>query len=166
MGSYRSTSQFSFKEDFPIKSKGNYFVILALIGVVLEFLMAWSIMGTSLMMFWEDTQKNASAPIFVGILGTLLGAIALDHGQFFKKNLIKKIFLGTPIVFLSGAVLGCLANFFHSANLSNPYFGYWNEIVDWLLKPLYWLLIIGLPSSLVIGVLYGASYLKLKKVNL
>ena len=47
------------------------------------------------------------------------------------------------VIFLIGLTIGGLVNFIINASFLNPIFGLFEELYDWLFKPLFWLFVLG-----------------------
>ena len=75
--------------------------------------------------------------------------------------------IGPPLViFLSGVTIGGLVNFLTHASILNPSFGLVEEFYDWLFKPVFWLVIMGAPISVLLGLFYFFIFRKLNSRNI
>lgn len=135
--------------------KHKFYLIGTVIGLICVPLVAYAILQNSLSQFFENVRF--SAPVGIGYLACLTIARCFDHLRKFKRkpNLLVDPFLFVTI-FLFGAAMGSLVNFFMNGDIFSPPFGLLNEAWVWLGKPLYWLTIFGVPCALLIGFIHTA----------
>ncbi len=126
----------------------NYFLKGTILGLVSAALVASLIMEEGFLDLWSNEGK------YFGAIVILVGALAsIGAGLFFDLRFQSPQFLLAalvfpPIIFISGALVGSLANFAVNGHFVDAY--------DWFVKPLFWLAVVGLPLSMIIGSFYFA----------
>lgn len=138
--------------------KNNYFYFGTLIGLLIAAITGYSIMGKSFFeMIFSFSKYNGIIPVFGAVWTTLIMARWCDknitrHG-FLYRGLVIPIF-----IFSIGAITGSALNLMNmSGDLSLKL-----QLFDYFIKPIYWLGLIGLPATLIVGsawyvVNYGKS---------
>jgi hypothetical protein len=120
-------------------------MILALIGILLEFIVSYSIMGRSLLSLLVIEDKfNGLGPITIGIVVTTLTAVWFDFQSRSEKFFLRGM-LFPFIIFISGVFSGALANYYFNGSPQTFF--------DWFIKPIYWLCLIGSPLSIILGMI-------------
>lgn len=105
-------------------------------------------------LFWQDSMYMGFPPIIIGIFSALIA------GAYFDRKKIAESFLKSALVlpasiFLFASLVGCFANFIIN--------GQFQDLLTWFFKPIFWLVIVGLPSSLAFGAFYFVFSKKLNR---
>ena len=136
----------------------QYFLGCGLVGIFSAILLAAYLMGSSFLKLLsiEDNQKyNGIAPVVMGIIAIVLFSIWLDKKEL-KIGFIKSGLMFPAVILLTGALCGSLASWMINGKL--------HEFVDWFIKPFYWLTVIGVPASLIVGAAYYFIRKRLQKI--
>lgn len=129
-------------------SSHHYFFKATLTSLFIMWAMVYLIMGNA---FWDllSLKKDgALLPIFVGIITALVMALIADKNQENFATQKRASFVIPPLIFVTALFMGSLTNFLYQANWTHSIT---NEFMDWFVKPTYWLFLLGLPLSLVLG---------------
>lgn len=143
-----------------------YYLRLAIIGLVAEFILAWIIMGKYLFQMFDLSFKDFTWTMYpitlIGILSTLGMAKFLDT----KQVPVKWTTPAAMIIYLSGIIPAAVINFvLNGLILSSHFTGFGNAFFDWFIKPMYWGSVIGIPASLALGSFYQISHLLMKRIR-
>lgn len=115
-------------------------------GLVCAILVAAVIMEKGFSQLWANDGKYFGTPvILMGSLVSVFSGFFFDQ-RFKAPGFLLAAIVFPPIIFISGALVGCISNFAINGNFADAY--------DWFVKPLFWLAVVGLPFSIVIGSFY------------
>jgi hypothetical protein len=146
-----------------------YYKLGTSIGLIGVFLVSYLMMGHAVFSLLDPSSgKSALGAIIGGFLSTFfIGHLFDQRRKKYNYDLdIRSAAIYAPLViFTGGAIIGTLLNFAFSASIINPSFGLWEEFYDWLFKPLLWLLIFGVPKSILLGLLYYFVFCRLNPKN-
>ena len=135
-----------------------YYRLGTSIGLIAIFFVSYLMMGHAVFSLLNPSSgKSALGAIIGGFLSSFfIGHLFDQHRKKYSYDLnIRSAAIYAPfVIFTGGATIGALLNFVFSASIINPSFGLWEEFYDWLFKPLLWLLIFGIPISILLGFLY------------
>lgn len=123
----------------------------AAIGVVSAFGLGRTLAGHGFVQL--ISHRSFYSPMFVGIFTTLLVGWIIDRRRKKPINLWRAAYTA-PCIFLLGCLGASIFNVFYNGRVFNPDYGFFKEIGDWFLKPMYWFVIVGTPLSVVIGCTY------------
>lgn len=127
--------------------KKHYYFYGSLLGLVIAAITAYSIMGKSFTkMAFSFTEFNGFIPIVAGAWTVLLIARWCDK-TIQSQNLIYKGIVIPIFIFSVGAITGCLLNLMNSS--ANQTFS--ANFIDYFVKPIYWIGLIGLPATIIVG---------------
>lgn len=130
--------------------KNHYYLVGTFFGLILALIIGYSIMGKNLWELMFSIEKyNGFIPIMLGALATLATSYIFDK-KIKKDSFFIKGLLIPSLIFLSGALIGCLVN---SINI-NKEFETGSQFFDYVIKPLFWLTYIGFPASWALGAAY------------
>jgi hypothetical protein len=126
--------------------KSHYFLIGTVIGLALIPVVAFSIAGAGAVSFLLN-------PSFVPILVGYAAAIAAAR---FVDGKVQPTALKGPIatagIFLFGVTAACITNLFAMGQPFTPHFSLASEVRDYVGKPAFWLVTIGTPCAIMIGI--------------
>lgn len=125
-----------------------YFRFAYVWGLVAAVIVTAVILGNSLSGAGLPSLLQA-APVVLAIILQVALAWALDRRQDSKT--LPATVLSSFAVFVIGSVVGCLLNFtfwYFASPVGQV------EFFDYFFKPLYWLVIVGVPAAAVVGVSY------------
>ena len=126
--------------------KKHYFLVGTCIGLGLIPVVAFLIAGTGAVTFLLN-------PTVVPILAGYAGAIAAAN--FADRRVVPGPLSGpltTAAIYLAGVAIGCLTNLFVMGQPLAPHFGIAAEVWDYVGKPAFWLVTIGTPCAIMIGI--------------
>lgn len=126
----------------------RYFLGCGLVGIVSAVLLAAYLLGPYFftLLSVEDNQKYYGfAPVLMGVVTIIMFSMWLDK-KVAKQSFLKSGLLLPAAILISGALSGSMASWIIN--------GKFHEFVDWFVKPLYWLTVIGVPASLLVGTVY------------
>lgn len=130
--------------------KKNYYFYGSLLGLVIAAITGFSIMGKHFIEMLTSFSK------YNGFIPALAGAwVVLIVARWCDKTIQSKTFLYRGLVipifiFSTGAVTGSLLNLMN-VNTTQAFFP---QIIDYFIKPIYWLGLIGLPATIIVGIGY------------
>ena len=136
----------------------RYFLGCGLVGIVSAVLLAAYLLGPyffNLLSVEVNQKYYGFAPVLVGVVAIVLFSMWLDK-KVFEPSFIKSGRLMPGFILLSGAISGSMASWVINGKL--------HEFVDWFVKPLYWLTVIGVPASLVVGTVYYFVRHRMRKI--
>ena len=126
--------------------KKNYFLFGTLIGILFAYIIGYLIIGSNFdKMLRLDSKYNGLLPIIAGIVSAVVTAIYFDRKKT-TEPFLKTALIWPATIFVFGSLIGCWANFVIN--------GQFQDFFSWFLKPVYWLAVVGLPLSLIIGLSY------------
>ena len=109
-------------------------------------LVGYSVMGNSFFdLFAIKGKYYGLYPILIGVFATLAAGVFFDRKSW-GQSFVSAGLIIPPLVFLFGAVAGTLSNYAFNGEARDAF--------DWLGKPMYWLSLVGLPLSIIIGSFY------------
>lgn len=124
----------------------NYFLIGTFIGILFACVIGYLIMGSNFHgMLKMDSKYNGVLPILCGVVSAIVAGIYFDRKKV-TTPFLKSALILPATIFVFGSLIGCLANFIINGQLQ--------DFFSWFVKPIYWLVVVGLPSSLIIGSTY------------
>jgi len=128
----------------------NYYFFGSLLGLVIAGITAYTIMDKHFFqMVFSFTKYNGFIPIFAGIWTVIIVAKWCDKTIQSQTLLYKGIVI--PIfIFSSGAITGSLLNLMNVSGES----AFAAQAIDYFIKPIYWLGLIGLPAAIIVGIGY------------
>ena len=142
-----------------------YFKLGAFVGLICIPIVCYMIMGNAAFgLVVPSSGKSALGAIILGFLSSLFVGHLFDRRRKRFGSVLKlaSAAVGVPLViFLSGVTIGVLVNFLINASFLNPSFGLFEEFYDWLFKPLFWLLILGAPISVLLGLFYFLAFCRI-----
>jgi predicted lysophospholipase L1 biosynthesis ABC-type transport system permease subunit len=92
--------------------------------------------------------------IIVGCTWALFLGYRLDRLLGARKHTFAITIVSSAMIFVSGALMGSVANLLIASRAFSPTAGLGQEIFDWFVKPIYWLYVFGIPCSLGVGAAY------------
>lgn len=137
-----------------------YYRGLCSFGLVCVFFVGYGIMGKSLFGLFSE---GLLFPVIIGPLVSLIVAYVLDrkyesYNSSDKKLGPTKAIMWSPIIFMSGVLVGSLVNLFINGRPFSGGFGFYHEFFDWFIKPTYWLSLVGIPCSFGVGAISYLCY--------
>ncbi len=138
----------------------QYFLGYGILGICCAFFVAAYFMGPYFFEFFSitDHQKFSSiAPVAIGILAIVVVSIFFDMKKLKFSFLNSGLLLPTAI-YLTGAISGSLASWVINGEMDSVY--------AWFVKPLYWLTLLGVPASLVVGAVYFLIRTKFRRFRI
>lgn len=133
----------------------NYFLVGTLTGILFANVTSYLIAGSNFYDFFSNDSKYAGAPpIVIGVFSAIIAGVYFDRMKP-ATGFLKTALILPAIIFFLGAVIGCLVNFVLNGQLQ--------DFFSWFVKPMYWLVIIGLPLSLFFGSAYFFLSKKLRR---
>jgi hypothetical protein len=134
--------------------KKNYFLVGTALGCILILLISNFGFGQSLLnQLFSLEGYNSAVPVFCGALTSFFLAFILD--RLIKKHIY--IFSGLllpSLVFVAGVAVGSAVNLINY----NPEYLVLSPFDRYVFTPFFWLTIMGLPSSWVVGTVYYLIY--------
>lgn len=125
----------------------NFFLIGTLSGLLMVYLIGYLILSKNFLDYFDF---NGVLTMTAGSGVTILAAIYFDKKKINKNYFISALIL-PPFIFLLGTTFGCLLNFILN--------GKFQDFYSWFVKPFYWMSIVGIPLSMILGTI---SYLIFK----
>lgn len=124
--------------------------MLAFFGLVLMVPMAVGLGERSML----DLILAHLPQIIVGCSWALFLGYRLDRLLGPRKHTLALTIVSSALIFVSGALMGSVANLLIASRVFSPTAGLGHEVFDWFVKPIYWLYMFGIPCSLVVGAAY------------
>ena len=144
----------------------KYYLGLAFFGLVAELVVAVGITG---LRSFEDVQWS---PFLGGFILSILIAIAVTFTtaeyvsrQPYSMSILSRLTFNPFLIFVSGVLAGVLVNFIYQGLILDPEAGVADNFHTWFIKPFYWLMLIGGPSSIVVGLVYYPLSFVLEKIR-
>lgn len=128
----------------------NYYLILAALGLFLMIPVAFVLGGRGMMLLFLSYLPQ----IATGCAWALFIGYRLDRLFLGKTQSLAFTIVSSTCIFASGALIGSTANVLLSSRIFDSPVGIGNEVFDWFVKPIYWLYVIGIPCSLLVGAVY------------
>lgn len=128
--------------------KNHYYFYGSLIGLVIATITAYAIMGKNFTeMLFSFSKYNGFIPLVAGAWSVLIMARWCDK-TIQRHTLIYKGIIIPIFIFSIGAITGSLINLMNvsSAQPFTP------QAFDYFVKPIYWLGLIGLPATIIVGI--------------
>lgn len=139
-----------------------YFRFVSIFGLISAFFVALVILEKSFLSL--VTKGGGAFPIILGSITCFLCGFLLDRKLLGKETTWKSKIFYSPVIFLSGVLIGCLLNFLINAKTFNSISSMGDSFFDWFVKPAFWLSYIGIPASLIVGIIcFGVHHLKTRK---
>lgn len=130
--------------------KKNYYFFGSLLGLVIAAITGYAIMDKHFVeMMFSFKKYNGFIPIFAGIWTVIIVAKWCDK-TIQRQNLLYKGVVIPVFIFSSGAITGSLLNLM---NMSGDQ-AFAPQVFDYVIKPIYWLGLIGLPAAIIVGIGY------------
>lgn len=134
--------------------KKHYYFYGSLVGLLIAIITAYSIMGKSFTdMLFSFSKFNGFIPIIAGAWTVLLIARWCDK-TVQSQNMLYKGIIIPVFIFSVGVITGSLLNLMNA----NPEQTFANNFIDYFFKPVYWLGLIGLPATIIVGLGYYFAY--------
>jgi hypothetical protein len=124
----------------------HYLLSLSAFGLLMMFPVAWVVTGESplgMILSWFP-------PLLLGGAWTLALGKGMDYVLEGRRLTLVLSLLASMGIFAFGVLGGATFNFLLNANLYDDYRIY-SQFFDWFVKPVYWLYLFGLPSSIAVG---------------
>ncbi len=134
----------------------NYYINLAIFGIFLELVLIEWMIGLHLKKLLENFRIDQLPFLFAIIVGLSI-KIYLGY-QFDKKGHainLKQTLIRAFFIFVCGVFAGSMANVIFIIGFSTQTF--FNDFFDYGIKPLYWLSVVGIPASVIVGLIYKGS---------
>lgn len=133
----------------------KYYLGLAFFGLIAELVVALGITGLQSVedLKWSPFLGGFLLSLLTGIATTLFTAEYVAR-QPYSAGTVSKMLFNPLLIFISGVLGGVLVNFVYQGLMLDYGAGFYNNFHAWFIKPFYWLLLIGAPASIVVGVIY------------
>lgn len=131
----------------------HYFLHGTLLGLALVPVVACLIMGSAALNF---LLPRFLIPIGAGYFVAIRAARFGDSELTANPPGIVRTVLVLVTVFVLGVLSGCLMNAVVNGELAHPPFGFAAELRDWAVKLAFWLLLIGVPCAVLVGLAHFA----------
>jgi hypothetical protein len=133
----------------------KYYMGLAFFGIVTELVVAVGITGL------RSIEEVQWSPFLGGFILSVLSAIAATFStadylsrQPYSVKLFPRLVFNPFLIFVSGVVASVIVNFFYQGLLLNSDLGIAENFHSWFIKPFYWIMLIGGPFSIAVGLIY------------
>ncbi len=133
----------------------KYYMGLAFFGLITELVVALGITGLQSVedLKWSPFLGGFLLSLLTGIATTLFTAEYVSR-QPYSASTVSKMLFNPLLIFVSGVLGGVLVNFVYQGLILDSAAGISNNFHTWFIKPFYWLMLIGAPASIVVGVIF------------
>ena len=133
--------------------KKNYFLAGAALGFILILICTFGFGQSLLNQLFSLEGYNSLVPVFCGVLTSFLLAFIFD--RMIKKHIYVFSGLLLPsLIFVVGVAVGSVINLINY----NPEYLVLSPFDKYVFTPFFWLTLMGLPCSWVVGTIYYLVY--------
>ncbi len=144
----------------------EYYRGLATFGIICELSVALGLTGISTLhdLRWTPFLIGFILSLFTGIIATFIFAEFVSQQPHSTRTFSRVIF-NPLLIFTCGIFSGVIVNFLYQGLLLNSDQNFMSNFHIWFVKPFYWLMLIGAPASLVVGMVYFPLNIASQKFN-
>ncbi len=133
----------------------KYYMGLAFFGTVAELVVALGITGLRSLeeVQWSPFLGGFILSVLVAIAATFSTAEYLSR-QPYSAKLFPRLVFNPFLIFVSGVLGGVIVNFIYQGLILSSEIALVDNFHSWFIKPFYWLMVIGGPASILVGLIY------------
>ncbi len=144
----------------------KYYAGLAFFGLVSEIVVALGITGLRSI---KDVQWS---PFLGGFILTIIAATGVTFWTAdyvsrrpYSAKIFSKIIFNPFLIFVSGILTGTFINFLYQGIFLDPTVILEDNFHTWFIKPFSWLMLVGGPSSIIVGIIYYPLTIVMDRIN-